>query len=80
MLTATYFGLNGVKKNYRGQIKNIRQSGIDNMGDKPILFGEVGIPMDINERHALKTGDYAHNARFLDAVIYALEANLVNYA
>ncbi|KAI8059155.1 glycoside hydrolase superfamily [Gongronella butleri] len=80
VLTATYFGLNGVKKNYRGQIKNIRQSGIDNMGDKPILFGEVGIPMDINERHALKTGDYAHNVRFLDAVIHALEANLVNYA
>ncbi|ORX57064.1 glycoside hydrolase [Hesseltinella vesiculosa] len=80
VLTATYFGINGVRKNYRGQLKNIKQNGFDNMGDKPIIFGEVGIPMDINDRYSLKTSDFAQPIRFLDAVIYGMEANLLNYA
>lgn len=79
VISATYFGQKGVKKNYSGQIKNIKQSGLDNIGQVPTLFGEVGIPMDINDRYAFKTGDYSHQIQFLDAVIYALESSLVNF-
>ncbi|CAO3622527.1 unnamed protein product [Cunninghamella blakesleeana] len=79
VISATYFGQKGVKKNYSGQIKNIKQSGLDNIGEVPTLFGEVGIPMDINDKYAFKTGDYTHQIQFLDAVIYALESSLVNF-
>jgi hypothetical protein len=76
---ATYFGVKGAKKNYSGQIRNVRASGITNMGEKPCVLGEVGIPMDLNQRRAFETGDYTHHTNFLDAVIYALETNLVNF-
>lgn len=79
MISATYFGRKGAKSNYRGQIKNIKASGLKNMGEKPCLLGEVGIPMDINERAAFHTGDYKNHVHFLDAVIHALEVNLVNF-
>ncbi|KAI9308343.1 glycoside hydrolase superfamily [Cunninghamella echinulata] len=79
VISATYFGQKGVKKNYAGQIKNIKQSGLDNIGQVPTLFGEVGIPMDINDRYAFKTGDYSQQTQFLDAVIYALESSLVSF-
>ncbi|KAI7863141.1 glycoside hydrolase superfamily [Spinellus fusiger] len=79
VFTATYFGRKGAKKNYRGQIRNIRENGLKNMGEKPCVLGEVGIPMDLNEKEALKTGDYTRHIHFLDAVIYALETNLVNF-
>ncbi|ORY93286.1 glycoside hydrolase superfamily [Syncephalastrum racemosum] len=79
VISATYFGRKGAKSNYRGQIKNIKASGLKNMGEKPCLLGEVGIPMDINERAAFHTGDYKNHVHFLDAVIHALEVNLVNF-
>ncbi|CAO3686685.1 unnamed protein product [Umbelopsis ramanniana] len=79
VLKATYFGVKGAKKNYSGQIRNVRKGGIDNMGEKPCVVGEVGIPMDLNQRRAFETGDYTHHTNFLDAVIYALESNLVNF-
>ncbi|KAF7731799.1 hypothetical protein EC973_008314 [Apophysomyces ossiformis] len=80
VLSATYFGRNGAKKNYRGQIRNIKASGLQNMGEKPCILGEVGIPMDLNERIAFQTGDYKKHIHFMDAVIHALETNLVSFA
>ncbi|KAI7861120.1 glycoside hydrolase superfamily [Circinella umbellata] len=79
VISATYFGRNGAKKNYRGQIKNIKKSGLENMGKKPCVFGEVGIPMDLNQRKAFSTGEYTNHIHFMDAVIHALETNLVNF-
>lgn len=78
-MSATYFGRKGAKTNYRGQIRNIKASGLANMGEKPCIFGEVGIPMDLNERIAFTKGDYANHIHFMDAVIHALEVNLVNF-
>ncbi|KAI8885544.1 glycoside hydrolase family 5 protein [Backusella circina FSU 941] len=76
---ATYFGQNGAKKNYRGQLKNIKQDGLADMGNKPMILGEVGIPMDLNERYAFLNDDYTHHVKFMDAVIHALETNLINF-
>ncbi|KAL0098124.1 glycoside hydrolase family 5 protein [Phycomyces blakesleeanus] len=79
VLTSTYFGRKGAKKNYRGQIRNIRENGLKSMGEKPCVLGEVGIPMDLNQKIGFETGDYTSHIHFLDAVIYALETNLVNF-
>ncbi|KAI8150023.1 glycoside hydrolase superfamily [Fennellomyces sp. T-0311] len=79
VISATYFGRKGAKTNYRGQIKNIKTSGLENMGEKPCILGEVGIPMDLNQRAAFATGDYTHHIHFMDAAIHALETNLVSY-
>ncbi|KAJ2998866.1 hypothetical protein HDV02_003976 [Globomyces sp. JEL0801] len=76
---AIYFGIAGARKNYAFQISNIVKGGRKNLGLKPILIGECGIPMDINERKAFESGDYTHHTNFLDAILRAMEKNLVHF-
>lgn len=78
-MSATYFGISGAKKNYSGQVRNIVKRGLEYVGDKPCIIGECGIPMDINDKKAFETGDYTHHVNFLDAVLLAMEKNLVNF-
>ncbi|KAG0200638.1 hypothetical protein BGX28_006341 [Mortierella sp. GBA30] len=80
VFAATYFGIKGARKNYRGQLSNILNTGLQNVGNKPCFIGECGIPMDINQRRAFMNGDYGHHSRFLDAVLSSLEANLLSFA
>ncbi|KAG0360934.1 hypothetical protein BG005_009533 [Podila minutissima] len=79
VFSATYFGLKGAKKNYRGQLSNVLNIGLKNVGTKPCLIGECGIPMDINQRQAFLSGDYQYHSKFLDAVISAMESNLLSF-
>ncbi|KAJ3189218.1 hypothetical protein HDU85_002843 [Gaertneriomyces sp. JEL0708] len=79
VLEATYFGVAGANRNYTGQIRNIVQTGCTKVGRRPILFGECGIPMDMNEKRAFETGDYTHHTIFLDAMINAMEASMVSF-
>ncbi|KAG0315162.1 hypothetical protein BG000_005276 [Podila horticola] len=79
VFSATYFGLKGAKRNYRGQLSNVLNIGLKNVGTKPCLIGECGIPMDINQRQAFLSGDYQHHSKFLDAVISAMESNLLSF-
>ncbi|KAG0327413.1 hypothetical protein BG000_000965 [Podila horticola] len=79
VFAATYFGLNGARKNYKGQLSNILNIGLQNVGNKPCLIGECGIPMDINQRQAFLSGDYQYHSKFLDAVLSSLEANLLSF-
>lgn len=79
MFSATYFGLKGAKKNYHGQLANVLRLGLQNVGTKPCLVGECGIPMDINQRAAFMSGDYGYHAKFLDAVLSAMESNLLSF-
>ncbi|CAI2171442.1 2950_t:CDS:10 [Funneliformis geosporum] len=76
---ATFFGISGAKKNYSGQVRNIIKNGLQYVGEKPCVIGECGIPMDINEKQAFLTNDWAHHSNFLDAVLCAMEKNLVNF-
>ncbi|CAG8592840.1 3277_t:CDS:10 [Paraglomus brasilianum] len=79
VISATYFGLKGAKNNYTGQVRDTVNKGLINVGEKPCVIGECGIPMDINEKKAFETGDYTHHSNFLDAVLCAMERNLVNF-
>ncbi|KAJ1507489.1 hypothetical protein HMI54_004080 [Coelomomyces lativittatus] len=79
ILKATYFGMRGAKKNYRNQLLRIKRTGMDRVGLVPMVVGECGIPMDLNRRAAFDTGDYMHHNNFLDAVISAMESNLVHF-
>ncbi|KAJ3148498.1 hypothetical protein HDU86_007428 [Geranomyces michiganensis] len=79
ILAATYFGGAGVKRNYRGQIRNIVGTGRSTYPAKALLFGECGLPMDINEKRAFETGDYSQHSVFLDAMISAMEESFASF-
>ncbi len=73
IFSASYFGLHGARRNYAEQIRKIVRIGNERLGVRPIIFGECGIPMDINEKRAFATGDYTQHTRFLDTVLNGME-------
>ncbi|KAI9183182.1 hypothetical protein H9P43_004099 [Blastocladiella emersonii ATCC 22665] len=79
LIAATYFGLQGAKRNYANQLRKLHATGKERVGNVPCVIGECGIPMDLNRRAAFDTGNYAHHNNFLDAVISAMEANLLHF-
>ena len=73
-LRALYFGVRGLKANYTHQIANLVRHGNESLGSNvPTVIGEVGIPWDINNANAYKTGDYDIQRSLMDALITAME-------
>ncbi|KAI8607656.1 glycoside hydrolase superfamily, partial [Chytriomyces sp. MP71] len=79
IISGMYFGQVGAERNYTDQIGNIARMGKTLVGARPILLGEVGIPMDINEKRAYATGDFKTHNQFLDLVIGSMEAHMLNF-
>ena len=48
------------------------------MGDHPLVFTEIGIPYDMDEKYAYKTGDFSSQISAMDANHYALEGSRAN--
>ena len=46
-LRTFYWGQQGVRDNYSLQIRNIAEEAYKNLGEKPVIVGECGIPMDM---------------------------------
>ncbi|KAK4685812.1 hypothetical protein P7C73_g4320, partial [Tremellales sp. Uapishka_1] len=78
LLNALYWG-KGVKDNYALQIRTIVDEARKQLGAVPIVFGECGIPMDLNGEKAFRNGDWKAHERMMDAMISAFEASLVGY-
>ncbi|ODO10633.1 hypothetical protein I350_01230 [Cryptococcus amylolentus CBS 6273] len=76
---ALYFGLAAIKDNYALQIKSIVLAARLKLGPVPIIFGECGVPMDLNEEEAFRTGDWKWQERSMDALISALEGALLGF-
>lgn len=72
-LTALYFGVTGLKKNYLAQMRKIQELAYASLGKVPMIIGEVGLPFDINHKHAYRTGDYSKQHELMDALINAME-------
>ena len=49
----------------------------DRMGDMPCLLGEFGLPFDLNNKKAYKTGDYRQHERALSLYYDGIDENLL---
>nr|XP_019051096.1 cytoplasmic protein [Kwoniella bestiolae CBS 10118]OCF30026.1 cytoplasmic protein [Kwoniella bestiolae CBS 10118] len=76
---ALYFGPNGAKANYAKQIQTIVLEARLKLGALPVIIGECGVPMDLNNEYALKTGDWKAQQQMMDAMISALESANVGF-
>jgi hypothetical protein len=47
LLKTFYWGQKGVRENFTLQIRNIVEGGYQALGEKPVVIGETGIPMDM---------------------------------
>lgn len=68
-------GEGAIRNCFRDQLSAIRQEGIDYMGVHPCVYTEIGIPYDMDDRYAYKTGDYTSQALAIDANHYAIEGS-----
>ncbi|KAF9078603.1 glycoside hydrolase family 5 protein [Rhodocollybia butyracea] len=78
-LRAFYWGHKGARTNFALQIRNIVESAYSVLGDKPVVIGECGIPMDMNKKEAFKTDDFRWQTRMMDAMIVGLERAMVGF-
>jgi hypothetical protein len=72
---AVRLGSTAIRNCLRDQLSAIREEGIGKMGERPSLFTEIGIPFDMDDKHAYQTGDYRSQTAALDANMFALEGS-----
>lgn len=75
---AIKLGETAIRNCFRDQLSAIRKEGIEYMGDHPCVFTEIGIPYDMDNKHAYKTGDFSNQISALDANHFALEDSSAN--
>ncbi|PSS32123.1 hypothetical protein PHLCEN_2v2119 [Hermanssonia centrifuga] len=78
-LKAFYWGQRGARDNFSLQIRNIAEEAYRSLGEKPVIIGECGIPMDLNKGEAFETDDWKWQMRVMDAMMTALEGALVGF-
>lgn len=68
-------GETAIRNCLRDQLKILRQEGIDRTGNHPCVLSEFGIPYDMDDKKAYKTGDYSSQSAALDANYFAVEGS-----
>ena len=72
---ALRIGETAIRNCLRDQLSAIRQEGLQYMGPHPCLFTEIGIPYDMDNKYAYKSGDYTSQTLAMDANHFALEGS-----
>jgi hypothetical protein len=75
---AIKIGENAIRNCFSHQLKAIREEGTEYMGVHPCVFTEIGIPYDMDDKYAYRTGNYSSQIAALDANHFALEDSLAN--
>lgn len=70
---AIKIGEKTVRKCFQEMIELITQEGIESFGDIPCVIGETGIPFNLDNNEAFRTGDYSNQVRAMDATLNATE-------
>ncbi|RCI11556.1 hypothetical protein L249_7568 [Ophiocordyceps polyrhachis-furcata BCC 54312] len=74
---AIKIGETAIRNSLREQLAMLRQEGIDRTGNRPCILSEFGIPYDMDEKEAYKTGDYTRQSAALDANYYGVEGSQI---
>jgi hypothetical protein len=71
-------GRKRVQRSFVEQLAHVKNWAAEHMGNVPTLIGEFGIPYDMKDRRAYRTGDFSLQVLAMDASFQAMEANLLN--
>ncbi|MFQ3647653.1 MAG: cellulase family glycosylhydrolase [Anaerolineae bacterium] len=72
-------GRERIRASFVKQLGVYRSAATTTLGGVPTLIGEVGIPYDMNNAQAYRTGDFSAQEECYDDTLQALEANLLNF-
>lgn len=76
---AIKIGETAIRNCMRDQIIAMREEGRENIGITPCLMSETGMPFDLDDRLAYRTGDYTSQIKAWDALGNALEAAQIHH-
>lgn len=77
---AIKLGETAIRNCFKDQHAAMRQEGLDRIGNHPCVMTEFGIPYDMDDKYAYKTGDYSSQSAAMDANHYGVEgAGLEGY-
>jgi hypothetical protein len=71
-------GETAIRNCFRDQLAAIKKEGFDYIGNYPCILTEFGIPYDMDNQHAYKTGDYSSQSAAMDANHFAVEGSLMD--
>jgi hypothetical protein len=71
-------GAEAVAQAFVDQLARIKQSSSAQMGGIPTIIGEFGIPFDLDDKSAYRSGDFSTHTYALDLYYDAMDANLLN--
>ena len=74
---AVKIGETAIRNCFRDQMDAIRKEGLTYMGNHPCVLTEFGIPYDMDDKYAYKTGDYSSQSAAMDANHYAVEGSMM---
>jgi len=72
-------GRKRVQRSFVEQLARIKSWAAEQMGGIPTLIGEFGIPFDMRNKRAYRTGNFSPQVKAMDASMRAMEGNLLNY-
>ncbi|KAL2262229.1 hypothetical protein VTK26DRAFT_2065 [Humicola hyalothermophila] len=70
---AIKLGEAAIRNCFRDQHAAMRKEGLDRMGNHPCIMTEFGIPYDMDDKYAYKTGDYTNQSAAMDANYFGVE-------
>ncbi len=72
-------GEKAMRRYLRQRLGQFREFAESALGAAPIVIGEFGIPFDMNDAYAYRSGDFSAQAKALDYHFRALDDHLLNY-
>ncbi|GME98834.1 unnamed protein product [Ambrosiozyma monospora] len=74
------FGEANIRRSLRKQLGEMRIESNEKLGESvPVIMTEIGMPFDMDDKHAYITGDYSSQESANDALLFALEGNALNF-
>jgi hypothetical protein len=71
-------GEGNVQAMFTRQIGDVARSAAKDMNGMPTLIGEFGVPFDLNNREAFRTGDFTAQRNALNMYFNGMDANLLS--
>lgn len=67
------YGKRNVRKAFFQQLNRIKNDSFTKLGNVPTVIGEFGVPFDLNNKRAYKSGDYSSQSEALDLYYQIIE-------
>ncbi len=71
-------GPKAIRKAYAAQLLRFKQEALERLCGAPVVLGEFGIPFDLDDKKAYRTGDWRATIKAMDRSFRAVEAALIN--